>query len=26
LPKNVDARIQFLQSAIQAGQAKQENP
>jgi len=25
LPKNVDARIQFLQSAIQAGQAKQEN-
>ena len=26
MPKNVDARIQFLQSAIQAGQAKQENP
>jgi len=25
LPKNVDARIQFLQSAIQAGQATQEN-
>ena len=25
MPKNVDARIQFLQSAIQAGQATQEN-
>jgi hypothetical protein len=25
LPKNVDARIQFLQSAIQAGQVTQEN-
>lgn len=25
LPKNVDARIQFLQSAIQAGQSTQEN-
>ena len=25
LPKNVDARIQFLQSAIQTGQATQEN-